>query len=96
MKKVLSAALVFVASSFFISAAVAEDAKLPCDELMEGVKALCGEEVAAALATTPRPPEEECTAFMAEVDKVVAEHPGATEAEMVEFLVAICAELAKP
>lgn len=89
MKKILTAACVLAVSASFASTAVAEEGA--CKKLSEGIKVLCGDEIHAAYAADPAPPTDaECAEFMAAVDKVVADHPGASEEEMVTFLVDVC------
>jgi hypothetical protein len=89
MKNILTAALVLITSAFFVSTASAAEGD--CQKLSEGIKALCGDEIHAAYAADPVPPTDaECGEFMAAVDKAVADHPGATEEEMVTFLVDVC------
>jgi hypothetical protein len=89
MKKSLAALMVIAASSLFIAPASAD-----CKDLFEGVKAVCGTEVYDALKALPKPDEAECAKFSADVEKVLAEHPDATEEELVEFFVELCLALA--
>lgn len=89
MKKILTVAFTLIAGISFASTAMAAEGD--CQKLSDGIKALCGDEIHAAYAADPVPPTDaECGEFMAAVDKVIADHPGATEEELVTFLVDVC------